>query len=1513
MWFAFHVAAIARSAKALHLPQEMSQQRAVSLARQALSQPLRPLVPSSRMTRIGNQVALTLLGLLFGASNTVAQCSGEPSIELTESPGTGGFDSTGSGSWTVNYRWVMKNSAGNVVGTMNGSHVDRRIRLPMNDGTDWYYYSYIGDTFNNAPPDRVPYIAGELDLLREKHQWIAGNYQWSGHYAFPYGATDFVLDEETYNLFPISPSYESILAADQLTCRAAVDPKTNGPDCTATGNPITIGTGNKWLIERDVIGALRFSRTYNSNPATPSSVFGEHWMGTYTQRLSLNTPSAGNIRAIRPDGKVYSYTLSGNSYTADADITERLVGEFGSGGALIGYRLESSDHNIERYDAAGRLISLTTASGQILSMAYDGSNRLSSVTDPFGRSLVLTYDASNHVATLRNPTGGLTSYSYDAIGNLTSVTYPDGKLKTYLYENPTFRFHLTGITDEHGVQFATYSYDDQGRAISEALADGVDAANLSFDTNATTITDALGTPRTFNFETILGRVKSTGQTQPGGAGCSATTNAQTYDANGNPASRTDFNGGTTSYQYDPARNLETKRVQASGRPEARTTSTQWHSYWRAPTMVAEPLKRTTYVYNGDGGVFCAPTTATIPNLSGGAHAINVLCSKTEQATTDATGSQAFGATLTGAPRTWKWTYNAYGQVLTTDGPRTDVADITTVTYYPVNDATPAKRGNVATVTNARGHVTQFSAYDLNGNPLTIVDPNGLITTLAYDTRQRLTSRTTGTETTSYSYDNAGQLLKVTLSDASFLAYSYDSAHRLTGIADALGNQIVYTLDELGNRTGEEVRDPSSQLVYTRQRAFDALSRLAQDMDAQWQTTSYEYDANGNRTKLTDPLSRSTAAGYDALNRLISSIDPGAGKTSFSYNGQHSVTRVTDPRNLNTNYSMDGLGNGLQLSSPDTGTAVSTYDAAGNEITSTDSKGQTTTVLYDVLNRITKITYASGTASVFEYDVGANAKGRLNKITDESGQTSYSYDTQGRLLSKVQIAGSGGSAKTFTTSYAYGSSGSAKGKLVSMTYPSGNRINFSYDTAGRVLSLKLNPTNANGVGTNTASTINLLTNIGYVPMGLPRNWTWGSSGGTSYVREVDLDGRISAYPLGKTAANGLYRTLSYDPANQIVGVTHTGTGTGAAAPLNFDQTYDYDVLGHLTNYIGSSTQQGFVYDANGNRTQATFGANTYSNTIASTSNRLMTTSGPLPAKTNSYDAAGNLLGDGSIVYTYSARGRMSTAKNGANTATYLYNGLGQRISKTGPTAIVAGGGNYYVYDEAGRLAGEYDVNGKIIQETVYLGNAPVALTKQTVVSGVTSTQAYYIYVDHIDTPRVIVRTSDHKMVWRWNNTDPFGLAPPNENPSALGVFSYNPRFPGQVFDKETNTHYNYFRNYDPILGRYIQSDPIGLAGGINTFTYVDGNPISKIDPTGENPIIAGACMVVVGTAYYVYEFYQFKKCVQKCSVCTNHPLEDDPGYQCKPPREDNNGPLNSCKTYCTLDGAPGSPDIPGAGK
>ncbi len=109
-------------------------------------------------------------------------------------------------------------------------------------------------------------------------------------------------------------------------------------------------------------------------------------------------------------------------------------------------------------------------------------------------------------------------------------------------------------------------------------------------------------------------------------------------------------------------------------------------------------------------------------------------------------------------------------------------------------------------------------------------------------------------------------------------------------------------------------------------------------------------------------------------------------------------------------------------------------------------------------------------------------------------------------------------------------------------------------------------------------------------------------------------------------------------------------------------------------------------------------------------------------------------------------------------------------------------------------------------------------------------AYFIDTDHLDTPRQITDTAGN-VVWDWPNLDPFGNNVPNENPSGLGIFTNNLGFSGQYRDKETNTFYNYFRDYDPATGRYIQSDLIGLMGGINTYTYVENTPLSDIDPLG----------------------------------------------------------------------------------
>jgi RHS repeat-associated protein len=162
----------------------------------------------------------------------------------------------------------------------------------------------------------------------------------------------------------------------------------------------------------------------------------------------------------------------------------------------------------------------------------------------------------------------------------------------------------------------------------------------------------------------------------------------------------------------------------------------------------------------------------------------------------------------------------------------------------------------------------------------------------------------------------------------------------------------------------------------------------------------------------------------------------------------------------------------------------------------------------------------------------------------------------------------------------------------------------------------------------------------------------------------------------------------------------------------------------------------------------------------------------------------------------------------------YNALGQRVLKAGATQRI-----YYVYDEEGRTIGEYGQQYVGTVETVYLGNLPIAV--------LTPSLNFYVFADHIGTPLVLA-TPEGQIAWDWRYHDPFGNNAPNN--STL-LTAYDHRFPGQIADSETGLFYNYFRDYDPQLGRYIESDPIGLDGGINTYAYVRGNPISRLDSFG----------------------------------------------------------------------------------
>jgi YD repeat-containing protein len=1068
--------------------------------------------------------------------------------------------------------------------------------------------------------------------------------------------------------------------------------KNNDIPCHRCGNPVNPANGNK-VEPQSIYRGLRgfeLSLTYNTFDDVVTR-FGSRWRDSYNRQVLVD---GEDVQVYRPGGKVYRFVAGAGSWLPEADIVERLVELQNPPGTRIGWQLRvGSGDELETYDASGKLLAIRLRSGLTQTLTYsdgtggpnggfflDGNGNptgkllpaglLLRASDHFGRTLSFGYNQASRVVKLTDPAGGVYRFTYLLVDRLQSITYPDSSVRSYVYNEPAHTGGanlpgvLTGIVDENGARYATFKYDSQRRTISTEHAEGASRYTLIYGTGTATVTSPLGAIRAYSFQTTLGASKNTGIS--GGACPDCGPAAQAFDANGNVASRTDWNGNRTDYTYDLARNLETSRTEgltSTGgiTPQTRTITTEWHTTLRVPARIAEPLRITTLAYDAAG---------------------NVL-SRTIQPTSDADGAQGFSAPPGGAPRGWTYTYNVNGDVLTVDGPRIDVSDVTTYAYYANDDPDPGKRGNLATITNAAGHVTSIAAYDAHGQPLTAVDANGLSTTLSYDARQRLKTRTVGGETTAYDYDGVGQLTKVTLPDGSFLSYSYDSAHRLIGMQDNLGNRIAYTLDAMGNRTLEQVRDPANELAQTRSRVYSDLSRLAEERGAQGQVTEYTYDSQGNILTVEDPLNRITSNQYDALNRLKQTTSPApvSALTRYGYNGLDALAQVTDPRNLVTGYTVDGLGNLNFQSSPDTGATTSTYDPAGNLLAQTDAKQQVTRYAYDAMNRVTTITFHDGSRQTYAYDEGANAIGRLASITERdaasqvSSAVTYSYDQHGRVTAETRSV----AASQYVLAYGY----DTFGRLVSLIYPSGRTVTYAFDEIGRVRQITT---------TRENETEMVVQAVLYHPFGGVKGFTLGN--GQAYTRAIDLDGRVASYTLGKQSFD-----IAYDAASRIALVIDAGK------PVNMN-TYGYDELDRVTSAALLNTSYVYNYDAVGNRRWRTAGTSTENYTYGTTSNRITSiipASGPV--RHFVFDANGSTTADGLNTYAYDTRGRMVAAVGALGTTNYQLNALGQRIRKTsGLTDTI------FHYDARGRLIAETDPNGRVMRELIYLGDIPVGVVQ-----------------------------------------------------------------------------------------------------------------------------------------------------------------------------------------------------------
>ncbi|WP_231879551.1 RHS repeat-associated core domain-containing protein [Methylomonas koyamae] len=1190
----------------------------------------------------------------------------------------------------------------------------------------------------------------------------------------PYGSTE------------LAPGSHSCVTAYQFP------PKTLGQTCNGVGNPCDASTGNKFQTETDfesVGTGLRFNRYYNSGAWSVNGVLGYGWSNQFSPSLEILT---GKILVHQADGRAEWFTLTNGTWSGDADSRLRLTQDAG------GYTLTAAAGTVERYDNSGRIQSRTETNGRVTAFAYDASQRLSSVTGPFGHTLQLSYDSANRISRVTYPDGLFSQYQYDAQGNLSQVVHQDGSVRRYHYENATFPHALTGITDENGARFATWSYDGQGRANLSQHADGVEQVNLVYNSDSSTdVTDSLNTTRHYTFQNVLNVWKLTGLSQPGAAGGGTTTQTRSYDANGNLASQTDFNGNLSCYAYDLSRNLETVRLEglppgsscsanlAGYTPAAGSTVrkivSQWHANYRLPTQIDEAGRRTTFSYDAGGNLLRKTVTDTATQQS----------------------------------RTWTYTYNSLGQILSQDGPRTDVNDVTAYRYY--TDTTAGHHvGDLWQISNALGHTTNFNSYDANGRLLGLTGPNGLAVGFSYDARGRLTQKNVGGNITRYDYDPVGNLTKVIQPSGVFFSYTYDAAHRLTDITDALGGKIHYTLDAMGNRTQEQVLDSSGTVVKSHRRVYDALNRLAQDIGAYNQTTSYAYDANGNLTQTTDAAGNVSQRQYDSLDRLIRSTDALNGQTDYYYDAQDRLTQVTDAAGHNTEYSYNGLGDLTRLDSPNTGATQYAYDAAGNLAQTTDAADVTATYRYDALNRLLGIDYPGSEADAeYGYDGSAgNIAGQQGRLTDARRgdiATRHQFDLRGNLLTATVRKASNNSV---LSEQAFGYD--ADDRIVQTQPGSGRRLQYEYDAAGQVHRIQVADTVS-----GTTTTRLLADNIVHLPFGPVAGLTYGN--GLSDSRQFDQDYRLTRQSVG----NLFRQTYGYDSLGNM---TLSNDETASLA----QQNYTYDAVGELTalNHANPLQNQSYQYDAVGNRTrQASPTGGTTDYRYDPDSQQLLGTVTGNPAtgqqlnhfrsdargaidrsQTELKSAFWNVLST-PVDYVYAADQRLVQINSGSSLlAGYAYDAFGRRVGKTRP------GKPLHTFAYAGsQLLAE---NAGTPSHYAYLDGQALAR-----IDGSAANSPIYYFHNHPLGVPLKASNAAGQTVWA-AQLQPFGLMQTTTN-----AISQNLRFPGQYFDAESGLHYNMARYYSPELGRYLQSDPIGLAGGINSYSYVRNSPLRYIDPFG----------------------------------------------------------------------------------
>jgi RHS repeat-associated protein len=859
----------------------------------------------------------------------------------------------------------------------------------------------------------------------------------------------------------------------------AENPSALGQPHPTCGDPVSCATGNYSETQTDLaVGGrgvgLNLTRTYNSQAGAEGAkgLFGYGWTSSFSDHLVVNKTSKVTT-LYQANGSTVSFTEgTGGSFTAPVWTQDTLSGTEGTGYTLT----LASQVKYKFAGAGGRLESVTDRDGDATTLTYNEAGHLTTITDPTSRAIKLAYNGEGLVESAEDPMKHVVKYTYEG-GNLTSVTQPGEAALRWQFKYDGSH-QITELTDGRGGK----TFNEYNGAHQVTLQKDPAGHELSFEYEAfrTKITNK--TTGSVTDEHFTSADEPASITHGYGT-ASATTESFTYNEGGYVTSVTDGDGHTTTYGYssandrtsmvDPNKN-ETKWTYDSTHDVATTTSPKGET-----TTIKREAHGNPETIERPAPESKTQTTKYKYKTTGELESVEDPLKRVWKYEYDAHGNRTAEIDPLTDKRTWE--YNEDSQEIATVSPRGNITggkptEFTTKTERdsqgrPLKITDPLGHttkytydgdGNVATVIDGNSHTTKYT-YNGDNQPIKVEAPNKAITETEYDGAGQVVSQTDGNKNitkykrnpveevtevtdplghvTKKEYDAAGNLKKLEDAAKRTTTYKYDPANRLTEVSYSSGKPatVTYEYDKDGDRT--KMIDGTGTTKYT----YDQLDRLTESENGHKEVSKYGYDLANEQTKITYPNTKSVTRAFDSAGQLEKVTDWSSNVTKFTYNedSQQATTLFPSTTTDEDKYAYndaDQMTEAKMLKGAETlASLLYTRDNDG-QLKKTTSKGlpgaEVTENTYDENNRLTK------SGSEYKYDPANNATTigtgtyKYNKGDElETGPSlTYTYDELGERTKTKPASGP-------ATTYGYDQAGD----LTSVERPKEGEVSEIKDT------------------------------------------------------------------------------------------------------------------------------------------------------------------------------------------------------------------------------------------------------------------------------------------------------------------------------------------------------------------------------------------------------------------------------------------------------------------------------------